>query len=57
MNFDTVKMTPEDKAAFDELAKRYAVEEPAPTTDPLRPPKPRRPSRKPTMFTRACTPR
>lgn len=34
MNFDTVKMTPEDKAAFDELAKRYAVEEPAPTTDP-----------------------
>ena len=34
MNFDTAKMTPEDKAAFDELAKRYAVEEPAPTTDP-----------------------
>lgn len=29
MNLDTSKMTPEDKATYDELAKRYAVTEPA----------------------------
>lgn len=29
MNLDTSKMTPEDKATFDEMAKRYAVIEPA----------------------------
>lgn len=42
MNFDTSKMTPEEKAAFDELAKRYAVEEPVPAapaipTEPVQP--------------------
>lgn len=30
MNFDTSKMTPEEKVTFDELAKRYAVAEPVP---------------------------
>lgn len=34
MNFDTTKMTPEDRATFDELAKRYANDQtPAPAVD------------------------
>lgn len=34
MIFDTEKMTPEEKALYEDLAKRYGSEDPAPATDP-----------------------